>query len=89
MQLYLLRHGAAADADPARGLTDALRPLTDAGRRGVESIAVALRGAGVRPEVVFSSPCIRAVQTAEIVARVLQLSGDPVIRKPLAPGCRL
>lgn len=73
MRIYLLRHGIAEDAGP--GKPDAKRELTDKGRTrlaGVLRIARrALKEEGRRPELILSSPLVRAVQTAETARDIL------------------
>lgn len=70
IRVYLVRHGIAAD--PLPGQPDESRPLTAKGRKRFR------RGARVVAELeeevdhLFSSPLVRAVQTAEILARALK-----------------
>ena len=63
MQLYLVQHGdaVAKEIDPSR-------PLSDAGRRDVAAIADLLASMKVRPEKIFHSGKVRAVETAELLA---------------------
>lgn len=69
MELMLVRH---ADAEPGDGYADdALRPLTRKGSKMQEQVAMALRKLRRRPSRVFTSPRLRAVQTAEITAHIL------------------
>ena len=68
MLITLMRHGAAAATAP----TDALRPLTDSGRREVQVVA-GLLGSHSLPDAIISSPYLRARQTAAIVAETNQL----------------
>lgn len=71
-QLILVRHGQT-DANAAGlllGRTDP--PLNEAGCAQAE--AVAARVAGLGPERVLTSPLVRTVQTAEIVAAACGLS---------------
>ena len=67
MKICLVRHGSAGEAGPDYP-DDRLRPLTAEGREAME---LAARGLAllVKPRVVLSSPLVRAMQTAEIVAR--------------------
>lgn len=62
----VIRHAAAADP-PASG-QDADRPLSDKGWQAMTDAARGLAAAAARPEVILSSPFLRAHQTAEIVA---------------------
>jgi 2,3-bisphosphoglycerate-dependent phosphoglycerate mutase len=89
--LWLLRHGqsegnviraaAAADAEELDiPLRDMDVPLSDLGRRQAEAFGHWLReeSADQRPTVVVSSPYRRAVDTADIVKRAAELSGEVV-----------
>jgi len=53
---------------------DDLRPLTSKGRRQAERLGRFLCEHGIRPDVIVSSPKVRALQTAEIVAAELGMS---------------
>ena len=64
--LYLLRHAKSSWDDPA--LADFDRPLNERGRRSAPLIAGFMREKGIRPDLVISSPAVRARQTAELVA---------------------
>jgi phosphohistidine phosphatase len=67
MDLYLVRHAIAFDADPARWPDDRERPLTSAGKKRFKQAA---RGVGAlvsSVDVVLSSPLARAWQTAELL----------------------
>ena len=65
--LVLLRHGIAEDATPEK--SDADRELTAEGRRKMEEIAAGLAYVFPEAEEIYSSPAVRAMQTAEPVAR--------------------
>jgi phosphohistidine phosphatase len=64
MKLYLLRHAEAAE-----GEEDAARPLTPLGRRQAQAIADFLERAGIEVDATYTSPLVRARQTAEAIAR--------------------
>lgn len=70
VELYLLRHADAGDPTIFRG-DDAQRPLSDKGRRQASSIGRFLSRRGFRPDVIVSSPKMRARQTAQLVAAAL------------------
>ncbi|HEU0014346.1 MAG TPA: histidine phosphatase family protein [Longimicrobium sp.] len=89
MNLLVIRHAIAGDREKfaATGQPDHLRPLTDQGRarmrRGVRGLRRAVRGI----DVLASSPAVRAVQTAEIVARAY--GGLEIVQLPeLSPERR-
>jgi phosphohistidine phosphatase len=65
VQLHLLRHADAGDPAAWSGL-DADRPLSGKGRRQARSVGRWLSSMTHRPEVVITSPKIRAAETAEI-----------------------
>ena len=85
MKLYLLRHGDAADHNDPRYPTDAARPLTTKGSKRTRQLANGLRQMEITFDVIYSSPLVRARQTAEIVARSLKLEKHLRITNHLAP----
>ena len=64
--IWLLRHGDAADGSP-----DADRPLTDKGERQARNAGRALKKLGVEVEACFTSPKVRARDTARIACEEL------------------
>jgi phosphohistidine phosphatase len=66
VKLYLMRHGPAEDQ--AESGRDEDRALTSSGRERVRRVAKALLGFDEAPARIISSPLVRAVQTAEIMA---------------------
>jgi phosphohistidine phosphatase len=72
-ELYFVRHADAGDAAEWRG-DDAQRPLSPKGRHQVERLAAFLAGIGFAPDVIVSSPKLRAVQTAETLAAAVSRS---------------
>lgn len=79
MQLYLVRH---AKADP--GTPDESRPLSGEGDEQARRLGRRLKEEGVRPDVILSSPLLRARQTADALARATEVETEPDAR--LAPG---
>ncbi len=67
MRLLFLRHGAAEARETWSG-PDEGRPLTAEGRRLMAREATTLARLGVVPDVILTSPLVRARETAEIVA---------------------
>ncbi|HYD01363.1 MAG TPA: histidine phosphatase family protein [Phycisphaerales bacterium] len=70
--LIVLRHGKAAphDAYP----TDHARPLVARGHAEAEFIGRHLADHGPRPKVILTSPVLRALTTAQVVARHLHMT---------------
>jgi phosphohistidine phosphatase len=87
LKLYLMRHGPAEDhADSGM---DSDRSLTAPGRERVRGVAKRLAELDEQPLQVITSPLVRAVQTAEIVALVTKLGereGLVEVRRELSPG---
>ena len=86
MDLYVLRHGVAADRSSAEYTNDDERPLTDKGVRRMARQVRGLHSLGVSIDVIISSPLIRAVQTAEMVHEGLRMNTRLVISNALAPN---
>jgi phosphohistidine phosphatase len=84
MNLYILRHGLAVERTPGVKF-DKDRPLTVEGRKKIRRLAVILRKLGLSFDLILSSPFLRARQTAEIVAEVLDLSNKLEFSTHLAP----
>jgi phosphohistidine phosphatase len=84
-ELYLIRHGIAAERGEAWP-DDTTRPLTDAGVRRLRKIAAGLAEVGVTFDIVLSSPLVRAKQTAEVVAAGLDPHPPVVVTEALSPG---
>lgn len=87
MHLYLMRHGIAADkAEPAYP-SDPERPLTEEGAQKTREAARGLRALPIEPGAMLTSPYVRAVETAEIVAEALKFGAGKIRRsEALAPG---
>jgi len=85
MNLYVLRHGIAAERGAPGFNTDADRPLIAKGRRQLGQIAVAMKKMGLDFDLILSSPFLRARQTAEIVAQSLKLKKRLALADALTP----
>jgi phosphohistidine phosphatase len=80
MLLYLVQHGKAKTEDE-----DPERPLTDEGRREVESVMLLmLRAGAITASRVLHSEKLRAGETAKIIAT--KLDADTAETDGLAPG---
>ncbi len=78
--LYLMRHGIAIDREEPDCPPEAERYLT---AKGIEKTRDAARGLlklAVKPDVLLTSPYLRAVQTAEIVCEALGLRASKLRR---------
>src|SRR4051812_6972266 len=85
MEILIIRHGQAVDEAP--GLGDAGRWLTAKGRKAARRTARWLARRKKRtPVVIWTSPLVRAVQTAEILAAEADLEGEVRACSELSPG---
>jgi phosphohistidine phosphatase len=66
LQLLIMRHGEAG-----WHTLDQERELTESGRLGVAEVAAQMAESPWRPKLVWSSPYVRARQTAAIVSEIL------------------
>ena len=80
-ELWLLRHG---DAESGEGKPDEERRLTDRGERQADAAGAALAAIGVDFTLALTSPRRRALQTAQLACRSLDL--EPVEHPPLSDG---
>ena len=87
MILYIIRHAIAAPLGPEGD--DSQRPLTDKGRTRMYRIAAGLKEMGETPELILTSPYMRATQTARILAKELELGKEKIVPTGcLAPGAQ-
>jgi phosphohistidine phosphatase len=85
VRVTLIRHGEAGDDAPR----DEARSLTLRGRASVTRVGRALRRRGGDFTLIVSSPLVRAVQTAEIVAAAVGYGGRLVVSEALEPEARV
>jgi len=87
MILYLVRHAIAEEP----GIRpDSQRPLTDNGRAQMRKIARGLARLDVRPDLILTSPYVRARETAGLLADAFQLNEDNLkVSEHLVPGSPL
>jgi phosphohistidine phosphatase len=85
MLLYLLRH---ADAEPHAD-NDEMRALTDKGKRQAASVGRFCLKHDILPEIILTSPLMRAEQTARSVAHELgmpkRVQIEPFLRTGMTP----
>src|SRR5512139_3032026 len=84
MRVYLVRH--ADSVDRIVTMPDSARYLTALGRASFRETAARFRETGATPAFLFASPCVRAVQTAEILSEAVRYDGAVIVAPQLAPG---
>ena len=84
-ELYLVRHAIAAE----RGEDwpdDDKRPLTERGVSRFKEVVAGLASLGVEVDEIFTSPLVRAKQTADLLAAGLKGKANVKILDALSPG---
>jgi len=84
MRIYILRHGVAVESSP--GLPDSRRALTRDGSMMAAEFARTFVKAGLDPDVILSSPYLRAFQTAEITRSAFNDKPEFTVLESLAPS---
>ena len=84
MNLYILRHGIAAERGGEYS-DDNMRPLTRKGIRRMRREAKGMSAIGIAPDLIISSTLVRAVQTAEIVQQGLSAPPQMITTHALVP----
>jgi phosphohistidine phosphatase len=80
-QLWLLRHG---EAEPHEAREDSDRRLTARGERQSEAAGQALARLGVEFAAAYTSPRVRAADTAKLACQALGV--QPEVHEPLSGG---
>jgi len=84
MILYFMRHGAAVSREEWNR-EELERPLTAKGRKHTQKQAQRF-GREMRPDRIYTSPYVRAFQTADIIATVLEIPERVIVDERLGPG---
>ncbi len=77
--LYLIRHGKATH----KPMPDIKRYLTGKGIKRTKKYAGILAEQNIKPDLIISSPATRALQTAEIIAEILNYPVDKIEINPV------
>jgi phosphohistidine phosphatase len=75
--LYLVRH--AKSSWKRKDLPDFDRPLNKRGRRDAPMMGALLHDRGVDPDLLVTSPAVRAMQTARIIAARLEIPEEKIV----------
>ena len=76
MKIFLIRHAEAIDFETGSVSSDAYRFLTAKGRKVSRTVFRKLKDELANLEIVFTSPLIRAVQTAEILVNTVKFDSE-------------
>ena len=85
LELYLIRHGVAAERGPDYP-DDSKRPLTGSGMSKLRKAAKALDALEVGFDLIITSPLVRTKQTADIIAETLNAKPQVTTSDSLAPA---
>lgn len=85
MIIHLIRHAEAIDR--SQDIPEEHRFLTPRGIKRFRKVAGSLKKLGLEPDVILTSPMIRAVQTADILSETLRHRGDLLVVSQLAARC--
>jgi len=86
MILYVLRHGIAVELGTPGFEKDAMRTLTPEGRRKLRQVTKAMHAMDVVFDRIISSPYLRAMETAELVAASFKNGPKVESSKTLTPA---
>jgi phosphohistidine phosphatase len=87
MEIYVVRHGIAIDREDPKCPPDPERYLTEEGIEKTKRVAAAVAALSAAPDLLLSSPYVRAMQTAEIFAAALDYPKQKIRRTDLLlPG---
>ncbi len=75
--LYLIRHAEASWMES--GQHDFNRPLNNCGRGDAAEMGRRLKTDGILPNVILSSPALRATQTAELITAELGIAPSSIV----------
>ena len=84
MRLIIIRHAEAVDR--SADVSEERRYLTPEGRAFFRKTARTMLDKGIAPDLILTSPLIRAVQTADILAETISYAGPLVATDYLEPG---
>ena len=87
MFLYLVRHGIAIDREDPKCPAEAERYLTEKGLKKTREVARGIASLVGKPDLLLSSPYVRAMQTAEIFCAALKYPQQKIRKTDLLlPG---
>lgn len=85
MLLLIVRHAWAGQRGDPAWPDDSKRPLTDEGKKRFARMVDLLAERGANPKLIATSPLVRCVQTAEILADALDGLPEVTLRDELEP----
>lgn len=87
MNLIFVRHAVAVER--TADIPEERRHLTSEGRAFLRKTARTMLKNGVEPSLILTSPLLRSVQSADILAESLSYIGPVMVAEELSPGFEL
>lgn len=81
MKLYLVQHAKAASKD-----VDPERPLTEAGQQDMQKVSAFIESLNMSVDCFWHSGKKRAEQTADALAKIIEVREETIAREGLAPN---
>lgn len=75
--LYIVRHAKSSWSDPS--LDDFDRPLNKRGKRNAPDMGRRIANRHIEPDLIMSSPAVRALSTAKIIARAIAYPAEKLL----------
>lgn len=85
--LFLLRHAKAITGELLTPDQD--RPLSERGLKDVNNLGVKLHKKGIHLDLIVTSPAVRAITTAQIIANKLDMKRTNFLIDPLVYGAEI
>ncbi|MBE0491022.1 MAG: histidine phosphatase family protein [Sulfurospirillum sp.] len=76
-KIYLIRHAKSSQKE--LDLDDFDRPLNKRGKRDVVFMAKRLKHFGIKPDLIISSPALRATTTAQEIAKIIKYKEEDIV----------
>jgi len=81
VKLYLVQHAKAVSEQ-----VDPQRSLTEEGHRDIQKVAAFIKPLNLSIDYLWHSPKLRAMQTAEVLAKAITIKNTSTAREGLAPN---
>ena len=79
-KIYFIRHAKSSWKE--KGLSDFERPLNKRGKRDAPFMGSRLKLFDIKPDLIITSPAIRALKTAQKIAEVIEFPESDIVQEP-------
>ena len=84
--VLLVRHAKSSWSNPS--LIDRIRPLADRGKRDVIKMGGRLASRGGKPDLILSSPAVRALETAKAIGQEIEYNYSSMVVNDRLYACQ-